>query len=293
MKVDCQWFSANLEAYFCDGLDAQQLQMASEHLKTCLSCRSEIQALRNVDPLVKQLLEFRMSKALAGAHAPKRSIGFQLGLAGAAVALVGVLVFVALPGHTGGLRGLLPTNQALVQSAGGTNSTDSPNSPDSNAVKVDNAAPNQRAKPDAPDVKSTGIKPGPEPAITNNSPAFLVTDPAGYSTNLDDYRGRVLFIGVWSAEQPEAAQNIQKLYQSFGNRKEVRILGVTSRNQERPAGMTFPMVFNNGSRLLETRSSDFVIVDKEGNVQMRGSLVGDPNALTTKVRAKLDELGGR
>jgi hypothetical protein len=83
------------------------------------------------------------------------------------------------------------------------------------------------------------------------------------------------------------------LYQSFGNRKEVRILGVTSRNQERPAGMTFPMVFNNGSRLLETRSSDFVIVDKEGNVQMRGSLVGDPNALTTKVRAKLDELGGR
>ena len=103
----------------------------------------------------------------------------------------------------------------------------------------------------------------------------------------------MLFIGVWSADQPEAAQNIQKLYQAFGSRKDVRILGVTSRNQERPAGMTFPMVFNNGSRLLETRSSDFVVVDKEGNVQMRGSLVGDSTALTSKVRAKLDELGGR
>ena len=100
-------------------------------------------------------------------------------------------------------------------------------------------------------------------------------------------------IGVWSADQPEAAQNIQRLYQAFGNRKEVRILGVTSRNAERPAGITFPMVFNNGSRLLETRSSNFVVVDKEGNVQMRGSLVGDSNALTTKIRAKLDELGGR
>jgi hypothetical protein len=53
------------------------------------------------------------------------------------------------------------------------------------------------------------------------------------------------------------------------------------------------MVFNNGSRLLETRSADFVVVDKEGNIQMRGSLAGDSTALTTKVRAKLDELGGR
>jgi hypothetical protein len=53
------------------------------------------------------------------------------------------------------------------------------------------------------------------------------------------------------------------------------------------------MVFNNGSRLLETRSSDFAVVDKEGVVQMRGSLVGDTNTLTTKIRTKLDELGGR
>lgn len=284
MKVDCQWFSANLEAYFCDSLDAQQLQLASEHLKTCLSCRSEVQALRDVDPLVKEVLRFRMMHALAGAHAPKRSIGFQIGLAGAAVALVGALVFVAFLGRSGGLDGLLPGNQATLRG---------PDVPNSSDVKVDAAAPDLRAKPDAPDPKAPGIQPGPEPAITNNSPAFLVTDPAGYSTNLEDYRGRVLLIGVWSADQPESVQNIQRLYQAFGNRKEVRILGVTSRNTERPAGMTFPMVFNNGSRLLETRSSNFVIVDKESNVQMRGSLVGDSNALTTKVKAKLDELGGR
>jgi len=285
MKVDCQWISTNLEAFFSDSLDAEQLQQASEHLKTCLSCRSEVQALRDIDPLIKQLLEFRMRKALAVAHAPKRSAAFQLGLAGAAVALVGVLVFVTF--HTGGLGDLLPTSQTTLQSEG------SPNSVNGDDAKVDGEIPAPRAKPDAPDPKLSGIKPGPEPPITDISPPFLVTDPAGYSTNLEDYRGRVVFIGVWSADQPEAAQNIQKLYQAFGSRKEVRILGVTSRNQERPGGMTFPMVFNNGSRLLDIRSSDFAVVDKEGNVQMRGSLVVDPNVLTAKIRAKLDELGAR
>jgi len=284
MKVDCQWFSSKLEAFFCDSLDAQELRLASEHLKTCLSCRSEVQALRDMDPLVKRLLEFRMTKAIAGAHAPRRSLGFQLGLAGAAMALVSILVFVVFLPHSDGPGGILPTLQTGIQS---------PDSPDGSDAKVDGTAPASRAKPDAPGQKSPGINPGSDPAITDNAPGFLVTDPSGYSTSLEDYRGRVLLIGVWSADQPEAAQSIQRLYQTFGSRKEVRILGVTSRSGERPAGMTFPMVFNNGSRLLETSSSNYVVVDKEGNVQMRGSLVADASALTTKIRAKLDELGGR
>ena len=286
MKVDCQWFSTNLEAIFCESLDAQQLQLASEHLKTCLTCRNEIQALRDVDPLVKQVLEFRMSKALAAAHAPRRSLVFQLGLAGAALALVAVLAFVFLLGRNGSFDRLHPANSIVRQGE------PAPNGPE-NDVKVEGAAPDMRAKTDAPETKSLETRPGPEPAITDNSPAFLVTDPSGYSRNLEDYRGHVLLIGVWSADRPEAAQNIQRLYETFGSRKEVRILCVTSRDQERPTGMTCPMVFNNGSRLLETKSSDFVVVDKEGSIQLRGSLVGDTNSLTTKIRAKLDELGGK
>ena len=57
--------------------------------------------------------------------------------------------------------------------------------------------------------------------------------------------------------------------------------------------MTFPLVFNSGSRLLDTRTSDYVIVGKDGTVQMRGSLIGDSNALTAKIKSKLDELGGK
>jgi len=285
MKVDCQWFNTNLEAYFCDSLDAQQLQLVADHLKTCLSCRSEVQAIRDVDPMVKQLLEYRMTRAMAAAHAPRRSgrrIGFQLGLFGTAAALAGILVFAVFL-NPRGPAGPVPANQTALQDTAASDAD----------AKTDSAVPTTRAKTDVPDLKAPEIKPVPEPAITDNAPAFLVSDPAGYTRSLEDFRGHVLLIGVWSADQPEAAQSIQRLYQAFGNRKEVRILGVTGRNVERPVGMTFPMAFNNGSRILETRSSNFVVVDKEGNVQMRGSLAGDSNALTTKIRAKLDELGGK
>jgi hypothetical protein len=285
MKVDCQWFSTNLEAFFCESLDAGQLQLASEHLKTCLSCRSEVQGLRDLDPIIQEVLKFRLSKANAAAHAPKRSIAFQFGLAGAVLALVGILVLVVFLGRSGGFGGLLPTSPSAQN---GT----APGNPN-NDVKVDDETPALRAKLDAPNTDLPATKPAPEPAITDASPAFQVTDPSGYSRNLDDYRGRALLIGVWSADRPEAAQNIQRLYEAFGSRKDVRILCVTSRDQERPAGMTCPMVFNNGSRLLETKNSEFVVVDKEGSVQLRGSLAGDTNALTAKIRVKLDELGGK
>jgi len=284
MKVDCQWFTANLEAFFCDGLDVQQSQLASEHLKICSNCRNEVQALQNVDPLVKQLLAFRMARAEAAAHAPKRSIGFQIGLAGAAAALAGILVFAVFLRHPEGPGSVLPTNQAAIHSQ---------EAPDTGDPKAEALALDSRAKPDAPISNTSGIKAAPEPAVSGNSPAFLVTDPAGYTTSLEDYRGRILLVGVWSEEQPEAAQSIQRLYQTFGNRKGVRVLGVTSRSTERPAGMTFPLVFNSGSRLMDTQTSNYVVVDKEGNVQMRGSLVTDSNALTAKIRVKLDELGGK
>jgi hypothetical protein len=283
MKVDCQWFSSRLEAFFCESLDAQELQLASEHLKTCLTCRNEIQAIQDVDPLVKQLFEFRMAKAGAAGRAPRRSLGFQLGLASAGVAIAGILVFAVFLRHTDG-PSLLPSIETVLHSSGAS---------DSGEVKVEGSTSTTRAKPDAPDSKSHSVKPGPEPAIPEDAPEFLVSDPAGYATSLQDYRGRVLLFGVWSADEPEAAQNLQRLYQAFGNRKEVRILGISSRNQERLAGTTFPMVFNNGSRLFETRISNFAVVDKDGNVQMRGSLIVDSNALIPKIKEKLDELGGR
>ena len=284
MKVDCQWFGTKSEAYFCETLGDEDLRLAAEHLNTCLTCRREVQALNDIDPIVRQLFDHRMAKAEAAARAPGRSVGFRLGLAGAALAMTAALAFVILTRQ--------PSPQTALKSPSNASDSDASASVAEN-TKSENLTPIDRSKPDAPIAKPPDSIRSSEPAIPDNAPEFLVNTPEGYSTTLQDYKGRVLVMGVWSSDQTEAVQNLQKLYQAFGTRRDVRILGASTRNQDRPAGTTFPIVFNNGSRLLETRTSNFVIVDKEGNVQMRDSLVGDSNVLVTKVRARLDELGGK
>ena len=285
MKIDCQWLNANLEAFFCETLGADELRQASEHLNTCENCRTEVQSLRDVDPLIKQLMEFRMAQVQAAVETPRRGFVLnpvRLGLAGIGLALAATLGFAVFLHQTRSPEVNLPLAQPAVPGV------------ESTATKTDNgSAPTLRAKPDAPSQVSSAAPVVTEPVIPEDAPEFSVMDPAGYSTNLQDYRGRVVLLGVWSADQPEATQNLQRLYQEFGTRKEVRMLGASSRKQERPTGTTFPMVFNNGSKLLEARNADYVIIDKEGQVQMRGSLGGDPNVLISKIRKKLDQLGGR
>jgi len=284
MKVDCSWFGTKLEAYFCETLGDEDLRLAAEHLNSCLTCRREVQALNDIDPVVRQLFEFRMSKAEAAQRAPRRRIGFQLGLAGVALAMAAILAFVVLT------RQYSPQPVQSLPSAASNADT---NAPVAENTKSEDLSTPQLLKPDAPITKPSEPTTASEPAIPDNAPEFLVITPEGYSKSLQDYKGRVLVLGVWSGDQAEAVQNLQKLYQAFGTRRDVRILGASALNQARPAGTTFPIVFNNGSRLLETRTSNFVVVDKEGNVQMRDSLAGDSNALVTKVRARLDELGGK
>jgi len=278
MKIDCRWFSTNLEAFFCESLGTEDFKLASEHLQTCLSCRKEFQALHETDPLVKQVLAYRMTKARAAAFAPRRSMGFQLGLATAAVALLAVLGIVIF-NQTERPKG--SANQSAAQSP----------DPSKDEDKGEPSLSIDRTKPDAPDPRLQPVKPPPEPAISDNAPEFQVITPEGYSKSLQDYRNRILLFGVWSADRPETSQNLQRLYQAFGTRRDLQILGISSRGQDRPAGMTFPMVFNNGSRLLETRVASYAIVDKDGRVQWSDTLVGDSNVLISKVRAKLDELG--
>jgi hypothetical protein len=166
-------------------------------------------------------------------------------------------------------------------------------SADANNTKGDLAAPPLRAKPDAATRPSPATPIGPEPIVPLDAPKFAVIDPSGYATGLQDYRGHIVLIGIWSADQPEAAQNLQRVYQAFGTRRELRILGVSRRNQDRLPGTTFPIVFNNGSRLLEVQNSEFVVIDKDGREQMRGSLAGDVKVLIPQIRARLDQLGSR
>jgi hypothetical protein len=108
---------------------------------------------------------------------------------------------------------------------------------------------------------------------------------------LKDYRGSIVVFGRWSAGQPETAQNLERLYQTFGANPRIRVFGVASRREDRLSGTSFPNMFNNGSQLLGARIGQFVVVDAAGKARLRGSLAGDGEALVTQVRNQLEQLG--
>jgi hypothetical protein len=148
-----------------------------------------------------------------------------------------------------------------------------------------NEAEPARAKPE-PAAPADSVRPAPVPALAANAPDFLVTDPAGYSSTLSGYRGYVALIGVWSSDQPESAANIERLYQSFSANTKLRFVGVTNERQARATNTTFPVVYNQGSRLLGLASGEFVLLDPSGTVELRGSLLTDFDELRRRLAEK-------
>jgi hypothetical protein len=111
-------------------------------------------------------------------------------------------------------------------------------------------------------------------------------DPAGYSRSLPDYRGAALFIGVWSADEPRSIAALERIYRTFGSDARMRILGVSLAREERPTDSTFPIAYNQGSALLGTAAQGFVLVNEEGIVRLRGSLLDDPETIIGAIRAE-------
>jgi hypothetical protein len=284
MKVDCQWLTAKLENYFCEGLNGEELRLATDHLQSCSACRAEVQSLRNVDGLVKQLFKDRLMRAQSS-HRVARRLGLPLAFAGAAVAAVLVLSFTLWPQHDMGLP-----QASLQPPAAPIERTPAP--VDAGEVKQPLPPPENRVKP-KPAPAPSPRPPAPDAQVSAGAPPFVVIDPAGYSTTLETYRGLVLVFGVWSAAKPEAAMNLDRLYKTFGANPKVRVLGISSRRQERLSGTSFPMFFNDGSRLLGAADSQFVLVDPSGNVRDRGSLLQDGDAVVAKIKAQLDQMGIR
>src|SRR5215475_14623413 len=92
-SLDCKWIEDHLEALFCDRLEPEQDRLAREHIKSCASCRRETEALNAIDPLVKR----HFQRELAAAQSPRVAhTGRLLGVSTAALALVGILLFVIL-----------------------------------------------------------------------------------------------------------------------------------------------------------------------------------------------------
>jgi hypothetical protein len=285
MRIDCGWVSSKLENYFTDQLDAEQARLLAQHLESCEACNREIQSLHSVDDVVRQLFRRRLSVAQSSQRARRRVV-LPLALSGAGLALASILMFAVWTHQRGApattpIAIVPPPAPQAIQQASEATPPDEPKTPPANQTDrtkpaLTNPVPSNR-RPDVP--------------VSPDAPAFAVTDPAGYSRTLDDYRGSIVLFGRWSAKQPETAKNLERLYQAFGGNARIRLFGVPSRREDRLTGTSFPNMFNNGSQLLGARNGQFVLVDATGKTRLRGSLTGDGESLVTQVRAQLEQLG--
>jgi hypothetical protein len=265
---DCQWVEKNLEAIFCETLTPELNQRARQHINSCDSCREELEALTTVDSLVRR--NFR--RDLQTAQSPRVMNRTRvLGLSSAALATVAVLLFVVVrasqtdPGFP-----TIPTPGIPAPTA----SADLP-------APVDTDAPSdvERAKPTAAPDRESGNVAGLATPASENGPDFLVIDPAGYSHTVDEYRGHIVVIGVWSNDQPQPTSNLERLYKAHASNTRIRFVGVSNDSQRRPANTTFPVAYNQGSKIFGARVGEFVLLNEAGTIQLRGSLTNDFDSL--------------
>jgi len=238
MIVDCLWIEKNLEALFSDTLSDDESRLARSHIETCGACRQETMALNAIDPLIKN--HFRRELAIAR-RPPLVHKARVLGLSGAAAAVVALLLFFATR-----------TPQALpvVAPVAGvpTIQAPAPEPPATPPIKADDPAEIQRAKPTpAPNVVPDR-KPQ-VPPVTSNSPELLVTDAAGYSHTIDEFRGRTVVIAVWDNDQSESIANIERLYKANVANPKIRFVVVSNERLPKPTNTTFQTFYNQGSKL--------------------------------------------
>lgn len=271
-SLDCKWVEDHFEALLCDRLEPEQGRLVRDHVEGCSSCRGEMEALNAIDPLVKR----HFQRELAAAQSPRVAhTGRLLGVGTAALALVVILLFVVLrAGQT------TPARPAQTVTAETPVETD--NQPPAPAKSPDTpTAPLERTKPanEVSKVLDSATATRTAPSDSADVPDLLVTDPAGYSHRLADFRGHVVVIAVWSKASAEAIANFERLYQAHGADPKFRFLGVSNERLAKPANVTFPVFYNKGSRILGVRAGEFALVDEKGEITLRGSLVKDVDSL--------------
>ncbi len=274
MNVDCHWIEENLER-----LAFEDDRLAQGHLAVCAHCREQIESLRAIDPMVKQVFEYD----LAIARSPKRRRSpVLIGAFGTAIAAALLLIVaqVRQPASTPGT----PAPPAMTSKIPAPEPATSP--------KIQNpGAVTGRAKPEATVPDRPSSVPREARQADRQAPEFLVTDLAGYSRTLNDYRGYVLIFGVWDSKDPQTAANLERVYKSVSANTKIRVLGISEDREVKPANTTFPSAVNQGSQLLGGKAGDIVVVDANGTIAFRGSLRDESSRLLRSVQSALTALG--
>jgi len=272
MTVDCQWIHKNLEALFCGTLSPEENRIARAHIESCASCDTEIAALNAIDPLVRRYFQNELNRAIGVSATRSRAFrGRRLALTSGAVVAASVLLAVAF--RTPHQNPVIPST-AVAQEV-----TSSQVAEPVPPVKTDDTATIERAKPIDSVPADRAQTAGARSKTDNGTPEFLVTDPAGYSRTLSDYRGHILVIGLLNSRQPDSTSNLERLYETFGSSPKIRFLAVAEDHRVKPANTRFPLAYNQGSKLFEAAPGDFVLLDETGKVRLRGSLVKDFESL--------------
>ena len=265
--MDCQWIDKNLEALFSGTLSHEDQQRAEQHIESCGACEKEVAALNAIDPLIKSYFQNELYRVRQGAS--RSVVKGRLAVA-TSVALIAVGVLIAATLRTS--HSDLSTPSAPPVPA--ANSLQSQQTPPS-VKSADAADAVERAKPLDSTPNAAAITASPAATRDNNAPDFMVIDPAGYSRTLADYRGYVFIVGVLGTDQSDTTSDFERLYKEFAANRKMRFLAVANDRQFRRANTTFPVAYNQGSKLFGTAPGDFILLDESGSIQLRGSLTKD------------------
>jgi hypothetical protein len=279
--MNCQWLDSRLESYFCDGLAEEDRQVFQKHLTSCERCRQQVESLREMDPLIRGVLQRRLALARMAAHSNPRPRLFKLGMVAASLVSAGFLVVMGVRFQQ---EPLLPPPPVAVQPP--------PVQEIQPQVKKDPSSESNTALLKPKD--GTPVKPAPQPHLDSplpDGPDFSITDAAGYTATMETYRGRILLFGVVSGEEKAAIANLQLIYDAFGSNPGIRVFAVARHREDRFNGVSFPVFFNNGSKLLGVQDGMFLLADATGKSRLEGALAD--SASVTRIKAQLGQLGIR
>ena len=280
--TNCEWFSSKLEAYFCDDLSSEELQRCQTHLSSCAECSGQVESLKDIDPLVRGVLQRRLSIARLAAESNTRPRVLKLALAGAAMATAVVVLGFGL---------MFMQKSPAPDVAFGPPEVPKPGQVEiKKEIAPESSGNKNLLKPKEGPPAVSALQPRLDTAV-ENGPDFAIADAAGYTTTLETYRGHVFLFGVVSPEQKVALVNLQKLFDTFRPNPGIRILGVSRRREDTIVGVTVPMYFNHGSKLLGVGDGQFLLMDAAGKTRLGGSRSDAVDV--AKLRNQLEQLGTR
>jgi len=158
-------------------------------------------------------------------------------------------------------------------------------------------------------VGCTAAAVGRSPAIGAPMPGFTLTDVAGKTHTLEQYKGSIVVLDFMSQECPYSRgvdASLPELVKAYAD-KGVVVLGIDSHKSTTPeqmkayaekAGLTHALLKDTGNSYADaagaTRTPEFFVVDKDGKVAYHGAYddrkVPDKAGTVSHVRNAIDDL---